>query len=111
PPTSFRWPSPSLRYVAPSSAKASIGADWRRSSIALDGWREKIGFQLELSSCIGQLRHRAVEETLSGSRLPQEVVPIEVRRLPATEPLGIEHGAVARIVVAHPGQGFSEPLL
>ena len=53
----------------------------------------------------------AVEETLSRRRLPQGVVPIEVRRLPAVEPLGIEYGAVARIVVAHPGQGFGEPLL
>ena len=60
---------------------------------------------------ISFLTHRAVEETLSGSRLPQGVVPIEVRRLPAAEPLGIEHGAVGRIVVAHAGQGCGEPLL
>ena len=88
-----------------------MGADWRRSSIARDMGREKIGSKPEPFSCLGQLRHRAVEKNLSRSRLPQGVVPIEVRRLPAAEPLGIEHGAVARIVVAHPGQGFSEPLL
>jgi hypothetical protein len=62
-------------------------------------------------SWLGQLRHRTVEETLSRSRLPQGVVPIEVWRLPAAEPLGIEHGPVAQIVVAHPGQGFGEPSL
>jgi hypothetical protein len=62
-------------------------------------------------SWLGQLRHRTVEETLARRRLLQGVVTIEVRRLPTAKPLGIEYGAVARIVVAHPGQGFGEPLL
>ena len=68
-------------------------------------------FHSELVSCPGRLRHQAIEETLSCSRLPQGVIPIQVRRLPAAEPLGIEHGTVFRIVVAHPGTGISKLLL
>jgi len=64
-----------------------------------------------LPAGLGQPRSRAVEESLLRRRLPQGVVPVEVRRLPAAKPLGIEHDAVARIVVAHSGKTLNEPLL
>jgi hypothetical protein len=54
-------------------------------------------------SCLGQPRNRTVEESLLRRYLPEGVIPFEVGRLPAAKPLGIEHGAMARIVVAHPG--------
>lgn len=53
----------------------------------------------------------AAEESLLRGRLPQALVSVEVRRLPAAESLGIEHGAVTRIVVAHRGESFNEALL
>src|SRR5260221_9591421 len=111
PPTSFRWPSPSLRYVARSTGKASISVDWRRSSIVRDTRREKSAVSVELVSSLRRLRCRTLQETLSRRSLPQRLIPVEVRRHPAAESLGVEHGAVAWVVVAHAGQGFGEPPL
>ena len=52
-----------------------------------------------------------VKESLLRRSLPQGVVPIEVRRLPAAEPLGIEDDAMVGIVVAHSEKSLNEPLL
>jgi hypothetical protein len=45
------------------------------------------------------------------SGLPQGIVHIEVWRFPATEPLGVKHCALTRIVVAHAVQSLSEAFL
>jgi hypothetical protein len=60
---------------------------------------------------VARALNRAVKESLVRRRLSQGVVPLQVRQLPSTEPLGIEYHAMVRIVVVHPGQRLNEPLL
>src|SRR5271168_1842976 len=114
-PTSFRWRSPLLQYVARSIERTSIGIDWRRSSIAPDVSRESGPLNKAAQSALSLCRARpnaalTLEKTLLLSRLPQRTISVEVRRHPFSQPLGVQHGTVTRVVVAHPGQCFGEPL-
>ena len=62
----------------------------------------------DLISGVGRCRGRRLKNLVAPHASRKRIVAIEVRRHPAAEPFGIEHGTVARIVVAHPGQGFGE---
>src|SRR5262245_52469334 len=94
--TFFLWENPSKLCGAPSIRKRTTNAGWQKYSIARSGGHT-LGWWLKKS--------------LSRRGLAQRLISIEMRLDPAPKPLGIEYDAMLRIVVSHPRQRFSKPLL
>src|ERR1700730_13143347 len=103
--TSFHSPNPSQPCAAPSIASLTIGAGWRRFSIARN---RRLSVRLPGASVLGQGTR---QEALLRRRFAQLGIGVKLRRDPFTQPFRLEHGAVDRVVVAHPEQRFGKLLL
>src|SRR6516165_11482297 len=100
---SFHSPTRLQPRVAPLSTSRLTRIGWRRSSTAPNAER--------LSGAGSRLCRCACNKPLAHAGLAQGRVSIEVRLHPMMETLGVEHCAVSRFVVVHPGESFGEASL
>src|SRR6185437_2889277 len=91
---------PLRRSARPSMRKPRIGGGWRPSSIVREGW----------GPAADRLATGAPEEPLARRSLAQGFIAAEVGANPAPEPLRLEHGAVAPVVVAHRRESLGKAL-